>query len=204
MKEAGQRAGSISRGRRRIAPPRRLGRISAYLGDGNVGSRARGAPTSSLAQVAACGPPLARADPTPRHTVDRGASCATPSREVELRLCCVGRRAQAIEIARDPRPDGRRRTMSAAWLVWAQRFGMGPRIVRGNMSPKAASGGPIHARLALGNSAMPALYMPRSDAPGFWANPALLTRTLFLLECPLVRASPPPAAHSPALASKVC
>ena len=49
-------------------------------------------------------------------------------------------------------------------LVLAQRFGKGAAEVRGDMSPRAASGGPIHARLAPGNSAMPALRMPRSDA----------------------------------------
>ena len=39
--------------------------------------------------------------------------------------------------------------------------------VRGDVSPRAASGGPIRSRLTPGNSAVPALRMPRSDASGF-------------------------------------
>jgi len=40
---------------------------------------------------------------------------------------------------------------------------MGPRTFRGDKGPKAAGGGPIHARLTLGNPAVPALDMPRSE-----------------------------------------
>ncbi len=53
---------------------------------------------------------------------------------------------------------------ATAVLELSQRFGMGPRKRRGNVSPRVASGGPIQSRLALGNSAVPALCMPRSDA----------------------------------------
>src|SRR5439155_4590720 len=71
--------------------PGRQSRISAYLPDGDVGYRARGAPTSSRARVEACGSRRMRADLGPRHTGDRGASCATPSREVVPCRSGIGR-----------------------------------------------------------------------------------------------------------------
>ena len=162
MKKAGHWAGLIilAGGARTT---RRQSRVSAYLADGDVGYRARGAPTSSRAQVEACGSYRTRADLGPRHTGDRGASCATPSREVVL--CRSGISRPFAQRSASRGLVGPRRPSSAtALLVLAQRFGKGAAEVRGDMSPRAASGGPIHARLAPGNSAMPALRMPRSDA----------------------------------------
>lgn len=72
------------RGRLRGRTPCRLRRIRAYLADGGVGSLARGAPTSSLAGLSALRA-MVQKQPGTRHTVDRGASCATPSPERVLR-----------------------------------------------------------------------------------------------------------------------
>jgi hypothetical protein len=182
--------------------PRRQSRISAYLGDGDVGYRARGAPTSSRARVEACGS-LPRADLGPRHNGDRGASCATPSREVLLYRPRASRRSTQTHAS--PGPDGPRRTSSAtALLVWCSGSGWGPRKSRGEVSPRAAGGGPIHARLALGNPAVPALRMLRSDADRLFAKShPLPTRTDRLLEVALGPdlgrvPAPPPAAYGPA------
>src|SRR5215470_9907276 len=38
-----------------------------------------------------------------------------------------------------------------------QRFGTGTRVARARNNPRAVRGGPIHVRLALGNSAVPVL-----------------------------------------------
>ena len=151
------------------------------MGDGGVGCCATGAPTSNRARVEACSSRWAQADPKSRHTVDRGASCATPSREV------VPCRTRALRSSSQtncvPGPQGSGGARRTVLLAWAQRFGRGPRLVRGDVSPRAASGGPIHARLALGNSAMPALRMPRSDAAqDSGQTRPLLTRTGQMLE----------------------
>ena len=162
MKKAGHRGRPRHSGWRGSHCPRRQIRISAYLGDGDVGYRARGAPTSSRARFEACGS-LPQADLGPRHTVDRGASCATPSREVMpsrsgISRCITHGRASLG-------PIGPRHARSAAALVVRRSgSGRGPRKSRGDVNPRAAGGGPIHARLALGNSAVPALRMPRSGA----------------------------------------
>ena len=159
MKKAGHRGRPRHPGWRGSHGPRRQSRISAYLGDGDVGCRARGAPTSSRARVEACGS-LRRADLGPRHTVDRGASCATPSREVVLCRSAHRPPLDANALA-SPGPDGPRRArVGGGFAGSAQRFGMGAAKSRGDVSPRAAGGGPIHARLALGNPAVPALRMP--------------------------------------------
>ncbi len=163
-------------GQRGSHHPRRQIRISPYLGADDVGYRATAAPTSSRARFEACGS-LRRADLGPRHTGDRGASCATPSREVVLCRPGVGRRRSQPHASSGPDGPGGMR-LAAAWSVRTQRFGRGPLEYRGNVSPRAASGGPIHARLAPGNSAVPASRMLRSDADRFFAkNHPLPTRT---------------------------
>jgi hypothetical protein len=100
-----------------------------------------------------------RADSKTRHTVDRGASCATPSREVVL---CRHRHAdtdrcgcRASTLALEH--DGSRRIIAAVLRERTQRFGTGTRLARARKNPRAANGGPIHVRLALGNSAVPVL-----------------------------------------------
>ena len=100
-----------------------------------------------------------RADSKTRHTVDRGASCATPSREVVL--CRIrhadtdrcGRRASTLALEH----DGSRRIIAAVLPERTQRFGTGTRLARAGKNPRAAGGGPIHVRLTLGNSAVPVL-----------------------------------------------
>ena len=79
-------------------------------------------------------------------------------------------RKPAGPIARQPRGRNGRARVDTAVRDGAARC-------RGNMSPRAASGGPIRSRLTPGNSAVPALRMPRSDALAFWTARAL-TRTL--------------------------
>src|SRR5262245_13469859 len=53
----------------------------------------------------------------------------------------------------------------------------GAAAIRGNVSPRAASGGPIHARLAPGNSAVCALRMLTQTRGRALSQPAALTRT---------------------------
>ena len=94
------------------------------------------------------------------HSISRGS--AVPPLQ--------GRRAGQIrKRARDlPSPLGlEKRAAATALPELAQRFGTGPRHLRGDECPRVASGGPIRSRLAPGNSAVPALRMPRSDASGF-------------------------------------
>ena len=156
-KKAGHWGRPRSPGWRGSHRPRRQIRISPYLGDDDVGCRATGAPTSSRARFEACGSRWARADLGPRHTVDRGASCATPSREVVL--CRSGMSRRLAQTHASPGPDGPGRTRFDGGFARFGRSGSGGGRgkSRGNVSPRAASGGPIHARLALGNSAVPAL-----------------------------------------------
>ena len=147
-----------------FAPPRAgKARLRAYLADDGVGYRARGAPTSSRARVEACSSDRARAVLGPRHTFDRGASCATPSREVVLHRSCISRPPRKRMRAPGRTAKGAR---NGRWLCSLGRSGSGwgPRNCRGDVSPRAAGGGPIHARLTLGNSAVPASRMLRSDA----------------------------------------
>jgi hypothetical protein len=152
-------------GRRGSHRPRRQIGVSPYLADGDVGYRATRAPISNRARFGACDS-LGRADLGPRHTGDRGASCATPSREVVPRPSGTSRLTQTPA---SPGPDGPRCTRFAvALLVGTQRFRTGAAKVRGDVSPRAAGGGPIHARLTLGNSAVPARRMLRSDASRFF------------------------------------
>jgi len=149
-------AGSRLSGWRGSHDPRRQSRISAYLADGDVGCRATGAPTSSRARVEACGSHRSRADLGSRHTFDRGASCATPSREVMLRGSVISRLwLEARALGPEANTRGRRPS-----LVATQRFGTGPRSLRGNTDPRVAIGGPIHARLTPGNSALRVRFMP--------------------------------------------
>ena len=82
-------AGRTMPGWRGSHHPRRQSPISVYLAGGDVGCRARGAPTSSRARVEACRRHRSRADLRSRHTFDTGASCATPSREVMLRCSVI-------------------------------------------------------------------------------------------------------------------
>jgi hypothetical protein len=116
-------AGSRLPGWRGSHGPRRQSRISAYLAGGDVGCRATEAPTSSRARVEACGSHRSRADLGSRHTFDRGASCATPSREVMLRGSVISR--LWLE-ARAPGPEANTRGRRPS-LVATQRFGRGPR-----------------------------------------------------------------------------
>ena len=58
------------------------------------------------------------------------------------------------------RLGGRLRAVMTVAIDWAQRFGTGPRSLRGNTDPRVAIGGPIHARLTPGNSAMRVRFMP--------------------------------------------
>lgn len=162
-KKAGQSGRPRSSGWRGSHRPRQQSRISAYLVDGDVGCRATGAPTSSRARVEACGSRRMRTDLGPRHTGDRGASCATPSREVGLCRPSLDRSFARTPASPGPLSPWRARS-AAVLLAAAQRLRMGPRQSRGNVSPRAASGGPIPARLAPGNSAVPAMRMPCSDA----------------------------------------
>src|SRR5215471_17218754 len=78
----------------------------------------------------------------------------------------------------------------------------GAAAIRGNVSPRAASGGPIHARLAPGNSAVTFAHAPLRREVGFCANPPLLTRTaLEASPAPQMLGltpAPPPAAGRPA------
>jgi hypothetical protein len=180
-------AGLASHRRRQIG-------ISVYLEDGDVGCCARGAPTSSRARDGASCSYRTNADSSPSHTGDRGASCATPSREVVPRRSTLGHAGAKPDVPGATKRQ-ERLGFTVAGLDRSQRFGRGPRNVRGDVSPKAAVGGPVHARLALGNSAVPVLGMPRSDADGFPQNRPLPTRTGSLLER-LVMCLPtaPPAA----------
>jgi hypothetical protein len=64
-----------------------------------------------------------------------------------------GRRASTLALEH----DGSRRIVAAVLPERTQRFGTGTRLARARNNPRAASGGPIHVRLALGNSAVPVL-----------------------------------------------
>jgi len=77
----------------------------------------------------------------------------------------LGRKRQATirgPTLTDPtwRLGGRMRAVMMVAIDWAQRFGTGPRSLRGNTYPRVAIGGPIHARLTPGNSALRVRFMP--------------------------------------------
>ena len=105
-----------------LARPRRQSRIRAYLGDGDVGCRARGAPTSSRARVEACGSCVARADWV-------HATPLTEALHVPLHLersCCAAPAGRSVAQAHaSPGPTARGAFMATALLGWAQRFGTG-------------------------------------------------------------------------------
>src|SRR5262249_10481659 len=129
-------AGCTLSGWRGSHAPRRQSRISAYLAGDDVGCRATGAPTSSRARVEACGSHRSRADLGSRHTFDRGASCATPSREVLLRGSVISRlgieaRAPGLEA----NTHGRRPSLVATRGLGGGRRQPAARWARGRLAP---------------------------------------------------------------------
>ena len=118
-------AGGMSRGRRRLAPPRRQSGTSAYLEGGAIGCRARAAaPIRGRDGASGWGPGSLQT----RDTVGRGASCATPCREVAL-----DRRLRAAALSSRRRPGRRPKDRSSAadaaaaeTCRYVQWFGMGP------------------------------------------------------------------------------
>ena len=72
-------------------------------------------------------------------------------RQADANSC--GRRISTLDLER----VGSGRIVAAVLRERTQRFGTGTRLARARKNPKAASGGPIHVRLTLGNSKVPAL-----------------------------------------------
>jgi hypothetical protein len=99
-------------------------------------------------------------------TTRRHATPLTEALHVPLHLerwCCVAN-GRPVQIDADAGQASLRSSRAARGPITAtvmrertQRFGTGTRAARARKNPRAASGGPIHVRLTLGNSAVPAL-----------------------------------------------
>ena len=72
-------------------------------------------------------------------------------RQADANSC--GRRISTLDLER----VSSGRIVAAVLRERTQRFGTGTRLARARKNPKAASGGPIHVRLTLGNSKVPTL-----------------------------------------------
>ena len=83
------------------------------------------------------------------HSISRGG--AVPQTACRYRSMWVPGSTPALE------HDGSRHIIAAVLRERTQRFGTGTRLARARKNPRAANGGPIHVRLALGNSAVPGL-----------------------------------------------
>ena len=91
-------------------------------------------------------------------------------RQADANSC--GRRISTLDLER----IGSGRIVAAVLRERTQRFGTGTRLARACKNPKAASGGPIHVRLTLGNSKVPALRIFCPHKAGSLAIPPM-TRT---------------------------